>query len=213
MNHLVTRLALLSAGALAAAGLTAPTATAAPAPLGQRSLAQVLAADGTRLDRNWQDFDIVEQAVIAVLDAKPKSPVGLLADGSARLTAFAPIDQAFRDLVGDLTGKRPRTEKQTLRKLLQAVDIDTLEQVLLYHVVPGKTLASPAVIKASKAGAKLKTAQGGKVKVVNRQGNITLIDKDPDLGAATVILNGVDINQGNRQIAHAIDAVLLPADV
>jgi hypothetical protein len=48
---------------------------------------------------------------------------------------------------------------------------------------------------------------------VNRKGNITLVDKDPDLTDATVILNGIDINRGNRQIAHAIDRVLLPVDL
>jgi uncharacterized surface protein with fasciclin (FAS1) repeats len=224
MNHLVTRIAVLTAaGALAAAGLAAPSASAQAAThhgthhgahkAGQRSLATVLAADGTRLDRNWQDFDIVEQGVIAVLGANPDSPVSALTDGSIRLTAFAPTDEAFRDLVGDLTGKRPRTEKQTLARLLEAVDLDTLEQVLLYHVVPGKTLASPAVIKAAKAGTKLKTAQGGTVKVVDRKGNITLVDKDRGLPDPQVILNGVDINKGNRQIAHAIDHVLLPVAV
>ena len=128
---------------------------------------------------NWQDFDILEQAVLAVIAAKPHSPVALLTDGSVRLTVFAPTDQAFRDLVGDLTGRRPGTEKKTVKALLKFADIDTIETVLLYHVVPGATLASPKVIKAAKAHTKLKTAQGGSVKVVNRKGNITLVDKDP----------------------------------
>jgi len=85
--------------------------------------------------------------------------------------------------------------------------------VLLYHVVAGKTLTSPKVIKAAKAGTKLTTAQGGTVKVKERKGNITLVDKDPDLANPVVILNGIDINRGNKQVGHAIDRVLLPVDL
>ena len=134
-------------------------------------------------------------------------------DGDTALTAFLPTDQAFRDLVGDLTGKRPKTEKKTVDQLIKLAGVDTIETVLLYHVVAGKTLASPKVIAASKQRAKLKTAQGGKVKVTNVKGNITLVDKDPDLADPVVILNGIDVNKGNRQIGHAIDGVLLPVDL
>jgi uncharacterized surface protein with fasciclin (FAS1) repeats len=214
--NFAARLAAVTAGALVATGLgLAGSAGAATTHdrAGNRSLAVVLAKDGTRLDHNWQDFDILEQAVLAVIAAKPHSPVALLTDGSVRLTVFAPTDQAFRDLVGDLTGKRPGTEKKTLKALLKVADVNTIETVLLYHVVPGATLASPKVIKAAKARTKVKTAQGGTVKVVNRKGNITLVDKDPDLADPAVILNGIDINRGNKQIAHAIDRVLLPVDL
>jgi uncharacterized surface protein with fasciclin (FAS1) repeats len=215
-THFVTRLAALTAGAIAATGvgLMVPATAATPHErAGTRSLAKVLAKDGTRLDHNWQDFDILEQAVLAVVGAKPSSPVALLTDGTVRLTAFAPTDQAFRHLVGDLTGKRPGTEKKTVKRLLKLADVDTIETVLLYHVVAGATLTSPKVVKAAKQRTKLTTAQGGKVKVVIRKGNITLVDKDPDFKDATVILNGIDINRGNKQVAHAIDRVLLPLDL
>jgi uncharacterized surface protein with fasciclin (FAS1) repeats len=218
MKHLVTRIALITAGALATGSLgLGAQADAAPAAThhkgGTKSLAKVLAADGTKLDHNWQDLDILEQAVLAVLAAKPTSPVALLTDGSVRLTAFLPTDEAFRDLVGDLTGKKPGSEKKTVKALLKIADVNTIETVLLYHVVAGKTLASPKVIKAAKAGTKLTTAQGGKVKVTMRKGNIVLVDKDPDLTNPTVILNGIDINRGNKQIGHVIDRVLLPLDL
>ena len=216
-HHLVHRIALLTAGALATAGIGLASPAAAAPPVHQRagtkSLAKVLAADGTKLDHNWQDFDILEQAVLAVIAAKPSSPVALLADGNVRLTAFIPTDQAFRNLVGDLTGKRPGTEKKTVKALLEVASVDTIEQVLLYHVVAGSTLTSPKVVKAAKAGTKLVTAQGGKVKVVDRKGKITLVDRDPDLPDASVIPSGIDINRGNKQVAHAINRVLLPIDV
>jgi uncharacterized surface protein with fasciclin (FAS1) repeats len=198
---------------LTTVGLTAPAEATDHDRAGTRSLAAVLAKDGAKLDHNWQDFDILEQAVLAVVAAKPTSPVALLTDGSVRLTAFAPTDQAFRELVGDLTGTRPGTEKKTVKQLLALAGVDTIETVLLYHVVAGATLTSPKVIKAAKQRTKLATAQGGKVKVSNRNGNITLVDRDPDVANPTVILNGIDINRGNKQIAHAIDRVLLPLDL
>jgi uncharacterized surface protein with fasciclin (FAS1) repeats len=189
-----------------------PSAPAA-ATTGQRSLATVLAQDGSGFDRNWRDFDILDNAVSAVLKAKPDSAVKVLADGSQRLTAFLPTDRAFRRLVADLTGKRPRTERATFKRLAAAAGVDTIETVLLYHVVAGKTLTSPTVVAAAEQGTKLVTAQGGKVKVVNRKGNITLVDRDPDLADPVVILNGIDVNRGNRQVGHAIDRVLLPLDI
>ena len=216
-THLVKRLAILAAGSLAAAGLGLAASPAQAAPhqdrAGSKSLAKVLAADGTKLDHNWQDFDILEAAVLAVLNAKPTSPVALLTDGSVRLTAFLPTDDAFRHLVGDLTGKLPSSEKKTVEALLALAGVDTIETVLLYHVVAGKTLTSPKVVSAAKSRTKLTTAQGGKVKVTNAKGNITLVDKDPDFANPVVILNGIDINRGNKQIGHAIDRVLLPVDL
>jgi uncharacterized surface protein with fasciclin (FAS1) repeats len=216
-SHIAARVAALTSGVLVATGVglmvPASAATTTPDRAGTRSLAKVLAEDGTKLDHNWQDFDILEQAVLAVIAAKPQSPVALLTDGSVRLTVFAPTDQAFRDLVGDLAGKRPGTEMKTVKALLKVADVDTIETVLLYHVVPGATLTSPKVVKAAKARTRLKTAQGGTVKVINRKGNITLVDKDPDLADPTVILNGIDINRGNKQIAHAVDRVLLPVNL
>ena len=116
-----------------------PAAPASAAP-GQRSLATVLAADGHHFDRKWGDFDILDKAVMTVLAAKPDSAVGVLADGSSALTAFLPTDRAFRRLVHDLTGKRPRTEKATFNRLAKVAGVDTIEAVLLYHVVPGATI-------------------------------------------------------------------------
>ena len=55
--------------------------------------------------------------------------------------------------------------------------------------------------------------RAGRSRSVSRKGNITLVDKDRDLSDPVVILNGVDVNRGNKQIGHAIDRVLLPIDV
>jgi len=197
--------------------LAAGTAAAAPAnataerTAGTRSLAKVLAADGTRFDHNWKDFDILEKAVLTVLHAKPDSPVGVLTQGKKRLTAFIPTDAAFRRLVKDLTGSAPRTEKATFTKLASVADVDTLESVLLYHVVPGTTITSREAKQAD--GAKLTTAQGGTIKVNVEGKQIVLVDADRNDANPALIPAGLDINKGNRQIAHAIDRVLRPVDL
>lgn len=207
------RLGLVALVAAALAGATLATAPAQAverphAMAGHRSLAQVLATD-KGYDHNWRDFDILEKAVVAVLTAKPDSPVGVLAQGRTRLTAFIPTDGAFRRLVHDLTGRAPRTERGTFRALTRVADIDTMEAVLLYHVVPGKTLGSRKVARLD--GASVATAGGGTITIRIHGRNVVLVDQDPDARNPRVV--AVDINKGNRQIAHAINRVLRPIDL
>ena len=154
---------LAAALATSASIATLPAADAAPARPHTTSLAQVLATDGHRFDKSWGDFDILDKAVSTVLAEKPDSAVGVLAKGRTELTAFLPTDRAFRILVTNLTGTKPATERATFRTLAKAAGVDTIETVLLYHVVPGATLGSAKVLQAD--GTKLTTAQGGTVKV------------------------------------------------
>ena len=209
MHHRIA--AGLTATALVAGGLMVTAAAPASAAPGQGSLATVLAADGHRFDRNWGDFDIVDKAVVTVLKAKPDSPVAVLANGKVRLTAFLPTDAAFRRLVGSLTGTRPATERATFTRIAGLVDVDTLETILLYHVVPGATITAA---KASKAdGAKFTTAAGARLAVNVRRSGIYLRDKDHDAKNAMVIPALTDLNKGNRQIAHGINRVLRPVNL
>jgi uncharacterized surface protein with fasciclin (FAS1) repeats len=204
---------LVGATALALGALTTTVPAAQAAP-GEKSLYEVLTSDGNKFDRNAKDFDIVTQAALAVIAADDESPVAILADGSKRLTAFAPTDQAFRLLVKDLTGQTVRKEKRVLRKLVNLAGVETVETVLLYHVVPGQTLTSRKVLKSD--GARLTTAEGSTIKVDVRKKpklRIILKDKDRDARNPRVILGAVDINKGNKQIAHGIDRVLRPIDL
>jgi uncharacterized surface protein with fasciclin (FAS1) repeats len=202
----------LTATALVTGGLMAGTAGSASAHQGNRSLATVLAADGHHFDRNWGDFDIVDKAVVTVLKAKPNSPVAVLAKGRTRVTAFLPTDAAFWRLVRSLTGKKPATERATFNAIAGLVDVDTLETILLYHVVPGATITAKQAAKSD--GAKLQTAAGKKIAVhVRRTGAIYLRDKDHDARNPKVLAAKADLNKGNRQIAHGINRVLRPADL
>jgi len=195
--------------------LVAPSATAGTsAPTGTNSLASVLAADGDRFDRNWYDFDIVDQAVATVLAAKPSSPVAVLADGSVPLTAFLPNDRAFQVLAFDLTHRWERSERGALNTIAGAVGVDAVEQVLLYHVVPGATIDSRTALRSDNA--RLTTAQGStfRVDVLSRWFKLVrLVDQDRNDVNPFLVQSKLDINKGNRQIAHGISAVLRPIDL
>lgn len=210
-SRTATVAALATAAVTAAASLTAAPAQAAAAP-GTTSIAEVLAGDGLEFDTTWKDFDILDQAVNDVITAKPRSAVAVLADGSVRLTAFAPTDRAFRRLVTEVAGTRP-TDEQSTYDLLSTVGVDTIESILLYHVVPGAPITYRAAAKAD--GAKLTTANGAKLKVDFRpkSGLVRLIDKDTDARNALVLPAAKNLNKGNRQIAYGVSAVLRPIDL
>lgn len=182
--------------------------------LGQRSLATVLAADGNHLDRNWNDFDILDKVVHTVLAAKPHSPVAVLADGSTTLTAFLPTDRAFRRLAHTLTGHWYATERGALHGIASApgVNADLLEKVLLYHVVPGARVTYHQAKRAN--GAALATAlPGADIRVRVRCHRVFLRDLDPNNRDARVLPGAKNLNKGNRQIAHGINRVLRPIDL
>jgi uncharacterized surface protein with fasciclin (FAS1) repeats len=152
--RLATRLAV---GATAA--VMATTAVAVPAaqaggkskPLGTGSLAQVLTMDRSGFDRNPRDFDVLTAAVQAVLGAKPNSPVKVLADGSVPLTAFLPTDGAFRKLVREITNKRALPSERQAFTAVAGLGIGTVENVLLYHVVPGATVDRRTALRSDGA--------------------------------------------------------------
>ena len=203
--------AILTAAPSAASAASA--ALSAPAPTGTRSLAAVLTSNGNdQLDGNPFDYDIVTQAVLAVGGAKPNSPVSLLTKGDVALTAFLPPDFAIRDLVRQLTGKTVASEQDAFNAVA-GLGIDTVEAVLLYHVIPGATITSKDAVNAD--GAKLTTALGPTITVdvvVKWLSIVKLVDQDTN--DANPYLNpfALNINQGNKQIAHGISAVLRPLD-
>jgi uncharacterized surface protein with fasciclin (FAS1) repeats len=206
MRTTFKRAAAFGAAALLGAAIIAPAAQAAE---GETSLASVLKVGQSKFDKDFADFDILTRAAETVLAAKPNSNVKLLADGSVALTVFAPTDQAFMNLASALTGKKIKTEAAAF-KAVAGLGVDTVEQVLLYHVVPGAPILSQDALKAN--GAKLKSADMNKtIKVkVTKAPAIILRDKAPKLANPRVILTLVDINKGNKQVAHGIDGVLLP---
>ena len=206
--------AAVATAALVAAGLGAgPAQATGKKPLKTRSLAAVLTADKSGFDHKGHDYDVLTAAVKAVLKAKPTSKVGVLADGKTALTAFLPNDRAFQLLVKDITKAKKLPGEKKAFTAVAGLGIDTVESVLLYHVVPGATVTRKAALKSDNA--KLATAAGSKIKVdvygPRRHKRIALIDADRSDRNPRV--NRFDINKGNRQIAHGIDRVLRPIDL
>jgi uncharacterized surface protein with fasciclin (FAS1) repeats len=205
---------LVATGALATTAAVAP-AQAAPV-LGEQSLAAVLTADGNgTFDTNWYDYDIVTQAVLAVVGAKPDSNVKLLTDGTVALTAFIPNDRAFRVLAHSLTHRWYGSEEKVFNALVAKLGVDAIESVLLYHVVPGATILAADALQAN--GAKLATGLPDAsitVKVWGRNVPVIIL-RDLDRNSRNAIVNPwqTDINEGNKQVAHGITRVLRPLDL
>ncbi len=198
-----TAVALTATMGLGAIG--ASTAQAA----GNKPLSQVLDTGG--FDSNGKDYDVVSQAVLAVLGDDPSSPVSLLTDGKERATAFLPSDAAFKRLASALTGTQIRSEEKAF-EAVAGLGLDTVEEVLLLHVVPGATITAKKALKSD--GAKLMTAQGEKLKVIVKGAHSNsprVFIKDLSKTSSNARVFQVDINKGNKQIAHGINNVLLPA--
>jgi hypothetical protein len=186
---------LLAASALAAVGAV-PVSAADP-----ETVVDVLAADGQAFDSKWSDYDIVERAALAVLAAKPSSAVGALADPSATLT---------------VTGNRPATEARTFNQLVKAVTglvgpqntIDTIEAILLYHVLPANV---PSSVALGLDGTRVTTASGVSFRVIVDT-SVRLADQDRNAPNAQLLLGRLDIGAGNSVI-HTVNRVLRPINL
>ena len=104
--------------------------------------------------------------------------------GEGPFTVFAPTDEAFAKL-----------PEGTLDDLLKPENKEKLQAILLYHVVPGKVMASDVVnVKSAK------TANEMDLKVMV-DGNIVKINE------AQVVQTDIMTSNG---VIHVIDTVLLP---
>jgi hypothetical protein len=210
---LVTAVAAPVAAAPAATGSRSVPAPAAPAPAG--SVLALLEADGTAFDRDWYDYDILEAAARTVLGAKPGSQVAALTVPNANITVFAPNDRAFQVLVASLTGKWLPTEEGVVSALVSALGVnavDTIEQVLLYHVIPGKV--DFATAKAV-SGTPVATVLGPTItpRYIPWLNTLVLRDQDPNAADPWVVNSKRDIPVGTNSLVHGIALVLRPADL
>ena len=211
----------LLGGAFLVGVLAVPAAAAEPFGNGAAapgSVYAILAADDG-FDANGRDYDILEAAAEAVVNAKPGTTVAALNNPDAALTVFAPNDNAFRWLVFSLTGRWYWSEATVLDKLVGAVSglvgpaatIDTIEAVLLYHVVGGKVLSSAV---PGLNGADVATVGGGTFRINVGRWFVSLVDKDPDALNPTLVKGGLDIETSNgKSVVHTISLVLRPIDL
>ncbi len=108
--------------------------------------------------------------------------------GEGPYTLFAPTDEAFAKLPAG-----------TVEDLLKPENSETLENILLYHVVPGKVMAADVVqLDGQMVDTALEDAQ---IAVSVKDGNVYLNE------TTQVIITDIETANG---VIHVIDAVLLP---
>ena len=199
----------IAAVATATALLFSPmsVAKAEDEPLMLMPLTEVLNLKNASFDNNFSDFDVFTSLWMDVWGQLPESAIQVISDGNTALTAFVPTDRAFQRVVKHLTGKKLKSEAR-IADAVMSLGAKTVEKVILYHVVVGDPILSPDALEAN--GAKLNAASGQTIGVRVSGTTITLVDKAKKHTNATVILSAVDINKGNKQVAHGINQVMLP---
>ena len=116
--------------------------------------------------------------------------------GKGPFTVFAPTNEAFAKL-----------PPGTVDTLLKPENKAKLDQVLTYHVVPGRlTTAELGRMVADGHGkAMLKTVEGEPLTVTDKGGRIMVTDTKGDVATVTI----ADVMQSNGVI-QVVDTVLLP---
>ncbi len=143
--------------------------------------------DNTHLEKQSHTIvDVAKEAKIfnTLLAVVKAADLEETLQGKGPFTVFAPTDEAFSKIPAD-----------TLKTLLQKENINTLREILLYHVVAEK-LPAGKVLKMKH----LDTVAGKKVKIW-MQGKMAMIND------ATIIKTDIDASNG---IVHVIDTVLIP---
>lgn len=132
-----------------------------------------------------ENFSILAQAVLfAGLDD--------VLDGNRQLTVFAPTNDAFAALLGDLG--------LTAEQLLVEDNKGLVTDILLYHVAPGKRQAK-SVINAEQIRMLL-----GKFTEIETEDSKVYIGNEEN-GFATIVQTDIFASNG---VIHVIDSVLLP---
>lgn len=134
--------------------------------------------------------DIVDTAVAdgrftTLVAAVQAADLGSTLKGEGPFTVFAPTDDAFAAL-----------PPGTLDMLLLPENKQKLTDILLYHVVPGKVMASDVIGLTSTA-----TVLGKDATIKVEDGKVYLND------TAQIIITDIETSNG---VIHVIDSVLLP---
>ena len=163
----------------------------APEPAPSQTIGTIAAGD--------ENFDILEAALGATgLDTVFTSP--------GDYTVFAPTDAAFVDLASNTLGLdvAGKTETEIAVMLVETLGVETLSNVLKYHVRDGA-----ATVNELQQEGTVSTLLPGATIDVN---GVTLVDLDPDVENPDFITGLTDIGATNG-IIQAIDRVLMPIDV
>lgn len=121
--------------------------------------------------------------------------VGAL-QGDGPFTVFAPTNSAFAKI-----------DKEALGSLLQPENKAALANILTYHVIPSKLMASDVVAALKKGNGKVevKALNGTVLTVVSKDGKIYLQDAAGNY--SEIVATDVAADNG---VIHVIDTVVMP---
>jgi uncharacterized surface protein with fasciclin (FAS1) repeats len=176
------RIATLFVGAALAVGLVAaPAAAARPDNPGNKpgdSIVEIALGN--------DDFSTLVAAVV-------KADLVDTLNGNRMFTVFAPTNDAF-----DAAAEAVLGAGFTGPELIDALDVDTLTAILLYHVAPGERFSGDVL-----AAERIRTVSKGFLFV----DGTTLVGNNSSANLIAPDLIDIDAKNG---VIHAIDFVLLP---
>ena len=155
------------------------------------TMSQTATAQKTIVDvaAGSEDFSTLVTAL------KAADLVGAL-QGDGPFTVFAPTNSAFAKI-----------DKAALANLLKPENKDALSNILTYHVIPGKLMASDVVaaLKKGKGKVEVKALNGTILTVMQKDGKIWLKDQAGNYSEITA----TDV-AGSNGVIHVIDTVVMP---
>lgn len=136
-----------------------------------------------------------ENFTTLVAALKAADLVGAL-QGEGPFTVFAPTNDAFAKI-----------DKNALADLLKPENKKALTNILTYHVIPGKLMASDVVaaLKKGNGKAEVKALNGTVLTVMQKDGKIWLKDQAGNYSEITA----TDV-EGSNGVIHVIDTVVMP---
>ena len=116
--------------------------------------------------------------------------------GKGPFTVFAPTNAAFGKI-----------DANTLGSLLEPKNKEALANILTYHVVPSKLMASDVVaaLKANKGKVEVKGLNGQTLTVLSKDGKIWIQDQKGNY--SEIVATDVTADNG---VIHVIDTVVMP---
>ncbi len=209
MKLLARSLAL--AVTLAGTALALPTAAHADhSPKPTPTLWAWLNSDSRRdgvggFDRRDGDFDIATELLRQYPD------LVTAADSAGAVTVFLPTDEAFRDTVRAVTGKKIRKEADLFAEI-NTLGSDTVRSMLLYHVINTGRLTYKNLVAAKDTALTTQNGATITVKVTGRghKSGVMLQDNDPDLRDPLV---KATYSKLSNATVHIIDRALLASNI
>jgi len=121
--------------------------------------------------------------------------VGAL-QGNGPFTVFAPTNDAFAKI-----------DSETFNSLLEEKNQKVLSNILTYHVISGKLVASDVVAALSKnnGSVELTALNGQRITVMEKDGKIWLKDSKGNYSE----ISATDV-MGSNGVIHVIDTVVMP---